>query len=197
VDNSERSGTALVRYCHKAFFCRALIGPNAGKARERSQTPWICIGTIGPERRLWISGAAMPGCPDSDNERANRTPYSELQQCRAMVREPRSRPEGRHHVKLGDPCDCSRDLLRRARCRAGTDFGTKCRKSYPGKFDSRHFNYDQLHDVLQCSGGELSNRLLHSRAVSGHAGRNCDLKSDGGGLFEMSAAVTIQGHIWS
>ena len=45
--------------------------------------------------------------------------------------------------------------------------------------DSRHFNYDQLHDVLQCSGGELSNRLLHSRAARGHARRNCDLEPDG------------------
>ena len=49
----------------------------------------------------------------------------------------------------------------------------------PRTFDSRHFNYDQLHDVLQCSGGELSNRLLHSRAACGHARRNCDLEPDG------------------
>ena len=53
-------------------------------------------------RRDARSGAAMPCCPDSDNERANRTPYRLLsatiancKQCRAMVRESRSRPEGR------------------------------------------------------------------------------------------------------
>ena len=62
---------------------------------------------------------------------------------------------------------------------AGTDFGPKCRYSSPITFNSRHFNYDQLHDVLQCSGGELSNRLLHSRAARGHARRNCDLEPDG------------------
>jgi hypothetical protein len=36
-----------------------------------------------------------------------------------------------------------------------------------------------LHDVLQRSGGELSNRLLHSRAAHGYARRNCDLEPDG------------------
>jgi hypothetical protein len=36
-----------------------------------------------------------------------------------------------------------------------------------------------LHDVLQRSGGELSNRLLHSRAVYGDARRNRDLEPDG------------------
>ena len=41
---------------------------------------------------------------------------------------------------------------------------------------SRHFNYHQSHDVLQFSGGELSNRLFHSRAAHGHARRNCDLE---------------------
>ena len=30
------------------------------------------------------------------------------------------------------------------------DSGPKCRYSSPITFDSRHFNYDELHDVLQC-----------------------------------------------
>ena len=61
----------------------------------------------------------------------------------------------------------------------GHNSGPKCRYSSPVTFDSRHFNYDQLHDVLQFSGGELSNRLFHSRAARGHARRNCDLEPDG------------------
>ena len=90
-----------------------------------------------------------------------------------------SRPDGGHHARRCDPCDCGGDLLRRARCCAGTNSGPKCRYPSPVTFDSRHFNYDQLHDVLQCSGGELSNRLLHPRATRGHARRNCDLEPDG------------------
>ena len=90
-----------------------------------------------------------------------------------------SRPSGGHRARHCDPCDCGGDLLRRARCCAGTNSGPKCRYSSPVTFDSRHFNYHQLHDVLQFSGGELSNRLFHSRAAHGHARRNCDLEPDG------------------
>jgi hypothetical protein len=106
-----------------------------------------------------------------------------------------SRPSGGHRARHCDPCDYGGDLLRRARCCTGTDSGPKCRYSSPVTFDSRHFNYDQLHDVLQFSGGELSNRLFHSRAAHGHTRRNCDLEPDGkhgvrDGLHFESARVS-------
>jgi hypothetical protein len=48
-------------------------------------------------------------------------------------------------------------------------------------------------DVLQRSGGELSNRLLHPRAAHGCARRNCDLEPDNGvrdGLLFEAARVS-------
>jgi hypothetical protein len=48
---------------------------------------------------------------------------------------------------------------------AGTDHDPKCRCSHAGTFNSRYFDYDQLHDVLQFPGGELSNQVLHSECA--------------------------------
>jgi hypothetical protein len=59
------------------------------------------------------------------------------------------------------------------------DFDSKCRYAPRGTFDPPHFNHHELHDVLQRSGGELSNRLLHSHAAHRYARRNCDLEPDG------------------
>jgi hypothetical protein len=111
---------------------------------------------------------------------ASRTPGGRCAKRRTGYgRQPRPGLTEAHRARRCDPCDCGGDLLRRARCCAGTDFGPNCHYSNPVTFDSRHFNYDQLHDVLQFSGGELSNRLFHSRAARGHARRNCDLEPDG------------------
>ena len=78
-----------------------------------------------------------------------------------------------------NPYRSGHDLLRRARCCAGTGYNSKRHSSFPRAFNSRHFDGHELHDVVQLAGVKLPNRLCHSRAAQDHAHwNNRDLKRD-------------------
>ena len=75
-----------------------------------------------------------------------------------------------------NPYRGSHNLLRRARCCAGTGYNSKRHSSFPRAFNSSHFDGHELHDVVQLAGGKLSNPLRHSRAADDRRNRN--LKRD-------------------
>jgi hypothetical protein len=76
-------------------------------------------------------------------------------------------PRGRHAESLAITYSGG-DLRQRAWYCHGADFYSKRHNSLHRSCHSPHFNYDQLHDVLQCAGSELQNSLCSSRDADAH-----------------------------
>ena len=75
------------------------------------------------------------------------------------------RADGGCHVGFCNTYRGSHNLLRRARCCAGTGYNSKRHSSFPRAFNSSHFDGHELHDVVQFAVGKLPNRLPHSAAA--------------------------------
>ena len=105
----------------------------------------------------------------------------------------RVRAGGRRYEGPCNPYNCGDDLLRHARCCAGADFNSKCHRPFPGSSNSPHFNHNELHDVMQLAGGELSNKLCSS--LTAHDRRNLERDCEHGvrvGLHFEPARVSVQ-----